>query len=174
MNPTHRPLRINIGFLINQPVGFLREIPIDLKNYSFENEFPVENLNGVITLARTQNGIRALVELRAKIEAECDRCLEPYQQELNTSFEEIFTFENRPLSEDETIIPEDGNLDFETLIREYLILDMPVKQICRPECKGLCSVCGQNLNENDCGHSSAAPVSQRTLADFISKDQLEI
>jgi uncharacterized protein len=152
VNPTRRPFRINIGFLINQPVGTLREIPIESESYSLEKEFPVENLHGVISLARTHNGIRSLSDIYAATDSDCGRCLEPFKQKLHAEFEENFTFENRPLSDEEQIIPEDGNIDFEPLIREYLVLEMPYSPVCRPDCKGLCLVCGQNLNEKDCGH----------------------
>lgn len=152
MNSNRRPFRINIGFLINQPVGTLREIPIEADSFSLEKEFPVEDLHGVISLARTHNGIRSITNVHAVTDSECGRCLEPFKQVLDTEFEENFTFENRPLSEEELIIPEDGNIDFEQLIREYLELEMPYNPVCRPDCKGLCVVCGQNLNEKDCGH----------------------
>ena len=152
VNSNRRPFRINIGFLINQPVGTLREIPIEAESYSLEKEFPVEDLHGVISLARTHNGIRSITEVHAVTDSECGRCLEPFRQVLDTEFEENFTFENRPLSEEELTIPEDGNIDFEQLIREYLELEMPYNPVCRPSCKGLCVVCGQNLNEKDCGH----------------------
>ncbi len=152
MNSNRRLFRINIGFLINQPVGTLREIPIEAKSISLEKEFPVEDLRGVISLARTHNGIRSINTVHALAEAECGRCLESFKQTLDCEFEENFTFENRPLSEEELIIPEDGNIDFEPLIREYLELEMPYNPVCRPDCKGLCAVCGQNLNEQDCGH----------------------
>jgi uncharacterized protein len=163
VNPDRRPFRINIGFLINQTVGTLREIPIEAESYSLEKEFPVENLHGTISLARTHNGIRSITDVHAVTDSECGRCLEPFKQDLHTEFEENFTFENRPLSEEELIIPEDGNIDFEPLIREYLVLEMPYKPVCRPDCKGLCVICGQNLNEKDCGHPhpSFKPVQQK-------------
>ena len=173
MNPTSRPFRINIGFLINQPVGTLREIPLEFENYAFEKEFPVQDFHGVISLARTQNGIRSLVDINVKTDAECSRCLESYKQDLHTEFEEIFTFENRPLSEEEQIIPEDGNIDFEPLIREYLMLEMPYNPICRPDCKGLCSVCGQNLNEKDCGHPYLRRGSEQAQSELNPKQLLE-
>ena len=172
MNPTQRPFRINIGFLINQPVGTLREIPLEFESYSLENEYPVEDFQGVISLARTQNGIRSLVDINAKIDAECSLCLKSIKQNLHTEFEEIFTFENRPLSEEEQIIPEDGNIDFEPLIREYLMLEMPYNPICRPDCKGLCTVCGQNLNEKDCGHPHPRRSSEQTLSELNPKELL--
>jgi len=38
------------------------------------------------------------------------------------------------------------------LLREYLVLDIPSRPLCRPECKGLCPECGNNLNESTCEH----------------------
>ena len=152
MNHTAHKLRINVGFLVNQPPGFQREIPFEFDNYELDEEYVTEDLHGIITLARTQNGVHALVEASADITLECGRCLEEYSQKLQSEFEEIFTFSNRPLSEDETIIPEDGNIDFAPIIREYLFLEIPYIPICRSDCKGLCITCGQNLNDEICEH----------------------
>ena len=147
-----RSFRINIGFLINQTVGFQREVPFEYSTYQFDEEFRFHDLHGVITLERTKNGIRSLGNVSAKTPLECSRCLETFTAELNAEFEEIFTFANRPLSEDETIIPENGNLDFAPLIRDYLLLEIPYSPICNQDCKGLCPICGENLNEGRCSH----------------------
>ena len=172
VNPNHRPFRINIVFLINQPVGTLREIPFEYESYIIEKEFPFKDLHGVISLARTHNGIRSLVDFYANTKVECGRCLEPFKQDLHTEFEEIFTFENRPLSEDEEIIPEDGNIDFEPLTREYLMLGIPYNPVCRPDCKGLCIICGQNLNEKDCGHPHPHISGEQAQQNLNSKELL--
>lgn len=52
-------------------------------------------------------------------------------------------------------IPEDGNIDFGPILREYLLLEMPIKPLCKPDCKGLCTVCGENLNLTTCEHQLA-------------------
>ncbi|MBM3136639.1 MAG: DUF177 domain-containing protein [Chloroflexi bacterium] len=156
MNQTVHPLRINVGFLVNQPPGFQREVPIEFDHFRFDEDFLAEDLRGTITLSHTQNGVRSMGEISARIPLECGRCLDDYQQELQSEFEEIFTFSHRPLSEDEAIISEDGNIDFEPIIREYLLLEIPFSPVCRSDCRGLCSVCGQNLNEMDCGHMQAS------------------
>ena len=152
MNHTARPLRINVGFLVNQAPGFQREIPLEFESYKFEEDFEVGDLRGLITLARTQNGVRALADVEGNIPMDCGRCLEPFTQELHSEIEEIFTFAHRPLSEDEAIIPEDGNIDFAPIIREYLLLEVPFTPVCRPDCRGLCAICGQNLNNGNCEH----------------------
>ena len=156
MNHTGHPLRINVGFLVNQSPGFQREIPFEFDHFEFDNDLSIEDLKVIITLARTQNGVRSVVEASATTELECGRCLDPFMQELHTEFEEIFTFYNHPLSEDEAIIPEDGNIDFEPILREYLLLEIPYTPICRPDCQGLCYICGQNLNDAICAHMQKA------------------
>ncbi len=80
------------------------------------------------------------------------RCLEDFQLKLNTEFEEYSHIEHNPLSEEELIIPEDGNIDFEPYIRDYLLLEVPIKPVCKPDCRGLCDICGENRNLRDCGH----------------------
>lgn len=155
MNFTARPFRINLGFLINQPAGFQREIPFEFNQYQFDEEFIVSDLQGMITLARTLNGVRALGEFDALTTVDCGRCLEPFSQALHPEFEEIFAFASHPLSEEEDIIPEDGNIDFEPILREYLLLEVPYTPVCQPDCKGLCEICGQNLNESLCEHYEA-------------------
>jgi uncharacterized protein len=71
---------------------------------------------------------------------------------LNPRFDQIYTFEKEPLSEEEEIVPADGYIDFEILLREYLLMEISMNPLCRSDCKGLCSVCGQNLNEKLCEH----------------------
>ena len=73
---------------------------------------------------------------------------------LHTEFEQIYTFENHPLSEDEVTIPADGHIDFESLIRDYLLMEIPFNPICQEDCLGLCSICGQNLNKKICEHQN--------------------
>jgi len=51
-------------------------------------------------------------------------------------------------------LPEDGHIDLSPLVREYMLLDIPIKPLCSTDCKGLCPVCGENLNETQCGHTT--------------------
>jgi len=152
VNSSNRIFRFNTGFLINQPIGYTREIPIDLERHSFDPDLIVKKFNGCLALNRTQNGFRVQADFSAITSTECGRCLDNFDLNLHTIFEEIFTFENHPLSEDEYIIPEDGNVDFEPYIRDYLLLEIPINPLCKPDCRGLCAVCGQNLNIADCEH----------------------
>jgi len=52
------------------------------------------------------------------------------------------------------IMPEDGHIDIEPLVREYMVLEIPINPVCKPACKGLCPVCGEDLNQATCEHQS--------------------
>ena len=73
------------------------------------------------------------------------RCLAEFTQPLQTSFSELFAFTERSVTESELFVPEDGNVDLDPLVREYLLLEVPIRPLCRPDCKGLCIECGEDL-----------------------------
>jgi len=50
------------------------------------------------------------------------------------------------------LVPESGKIDLAPLIREEMLLAMPISPICRSDCQGLCPVCGENLNRVHCNH----------------------
>jgi len=152
VNHPRRPFRINIGFLINQPIGYAREFIFDSPLAIKHDEVVLSEITGTAEFSRMQQGVRIQANFIAKITAECFRCLEDYKQDLTAIFEEVLTFKGHPLLEEEQFVPEDGYIDLESLLIEYLLLDLPIKQICREGCKGLCAVCGQNLNNVLCKH----------------------
>ncbi len=58
--------------------------------------------------------------------------------------------------------PFDGKtIDLDPVVREQVLLALPVSVVCREDCKGLCSTCGQDLNEKDCGHGKVKEVDVR-------------
>lgn len=58
--------------------------------------------------------------------------------------------------------PFDGKtIDLDPVVREQVLLALPVTVVCSEDCKGLCTVCGQNLNEQDCGHGKVKEVDVR-------------
>jgi len=160
VNQPRRTFRINVGFFINQPIGFNRDIPFELDQYDFDESLSVRDLKGNLNLSRTQSGLRIQSDFTAMTSAQCGRCLENFDLALDSHFEEIFTYEYHPLSEDELIIPEDGNIDLEPYIRDYLLLELPINPVCKPDCLGLCDICGENRNLHDCGHAHELPVTK--------------
>jgi uncharacterized protein len=108
-------------------------------------------------------GKKIVVEgfLSTRLLLRCDRCLEPYSWDLSTDFRiylSISPFKGElevELSEDDLDLDFiDGNLlDPDQIIKEQIILNVPVKTLCTTECRGLCSICGCNLNITRCSCS---------------------
>jgi uncharacterized protein len=140
------PLRLNVGFLQNQPIGASRVIHFDFPNIHLV-ELELNNFSGDVSLSRTPQGLLAQGDFSADLSAECARCLLNFNQPLKTNFSELFAFKTRGMDESGLIVPEDGNIDFAPIVYEYLLLEMPINPVCREDCKGLCEFCGVNLNE---------------------------
>jgi len=108
-------------------------------------------------------GKKIVVEgfLSTRLLLRCDRCLEPYSWDLSMDFRiylSISPFKGElevELSEDDLDLDFiDGNLlDPDQIIKEQIILNVPVKTLCTTECRGLCSICGCNLNITRCSCS---------------------
>jgi uncharacterized protein len=147
MNQSRQSLRLNIGFLINQSVGSSRDFYFDLDSLFIEPDLHLENFSGSTKITRTPQGLLVQADVHALIESECVRCLVKFNQPLDTEFTELFTFSQRSTSESELIVPEEGYIDLGPLVREYLVLEIPIKTLCQPDCVGICAVCGEPQGE---------------------------
>jgi uncharacterized protein len=118
-------------------------------------------LSGWIKVYLTGKKIALEGALSTSLELRCDRCLEPYTKDLSTNFKvflSLIPYKGNfdiELSEDDININFiDGKyLDSGQIIKEQIILNVPMKAICSVECKGLCPVCGCNLNIESCSCS---------------------
>ncbi len=86
--------------------------------------------------------------------SECVRCLEPFDLPLTTEFDEVYAYNSGSFTESGLYVPEDGNIDLSPVVREYLLVESPIKPICKPDCQGLCIECGENLNLSTCEHQA--------------------
>lgn len=93
------------------------------------------------------------------LQLECGRCLEPYSLPVEASFDLLFLPHRDNAGEGEIEIEEDDlntafyrddTIDLGQLMREQFCLAVPMKPLCREECRGLCAHCGTNLNSSSC------------------------
>jgi uncharacterized protein len=148
---TNNPLRLNIGYLYNKPIGTSREVPVDIDKIEIE-DLLIRDLRSLVRISRTREGLLLQVEGDAQIETVCVKCLVEFFQPVGFDFEELYQFPSRHREETDLILPMDGYIDLRSLFREYLILAMPIRPVCSSNCKGLCAVCGANLNKKICEH----------------------
>ncbi len=149
---SRHPLRFNVGFLIHQPIGISRDFHFEFGPIQLGPDLAFERLSGLARVGRTPQGLLVSAKFQGDINSECVRCLTEFDEPLETEFNELYAFNNRNLTESGLILPEDGNIDLEPLVRDYLLIEIPISLLCRQDCKGLCSYCGANLNEETCEH----------------------
>ncbi len=95
--------------------------------------------------------IQQIVHTKARFE--CDRCLEPFVKDLDAEYRVVYTSDTEFLELDEDIryvAPEQSEIDITEDIRETVLLAIPIKLLCKHDCKGLCPHCGANLNVESC------------------------
>jgi uncharacterized protein len=103
--------------------------------------------------------IRLRGRLSTGLELQCARCLEPVKQDVSREFELLYRPLGADAGRDELSVTDaeaeigyyqgDGIL-LEDVLREQVLLALPLKITCREDCKGLCPHCGKNLNEEQC------------------------
>ena len=147
MIQSRQSLRLNVGFLIPQSVGSSREFYFELPSLFLEPDLTINDLTGTAKITRTTQGLLVQASLKAFIQAECVRCLTNSAQTLKTNFTELFTFSFRDNAESNLILPEDGHIDLGPLVREYMVLEIPINPLCHPDCQGICAVCGEAQGE---------------------------
>jgi uncharacterized protein len=99
-------------------------------------------------------------DIKGNLRLQCSRCLTSFQRhielDINLTYlpiEEINKMETYEIKDDESNISyyRGEQLDITEIVQEQLILSIPMKPLCEENCKGLCPVCGANLNIQECG-----------------------
>ena len=155
------PLRVNVGFLLHQSVGYCRSFDFEQPSVQVGGDLDVSFLQGSLRFTRTHQGLVAQGELSACTRLECVRCLTEFDQTLGLAINELFVYPPTQANDPILVVPETGILDLNPYFREGLLLDVPIQPLCRPECRGLCPECGANLNESTCEHMAGEPEPSR-------------
>ncbi len=149
-------MRFNIGQLLKQSPGAVRRYSVDEDMSWLETEVHCSSaLQGKISLLRVVDGILCIGDLTCQVELACSRCLEPFSEEVAFTFEEEFHEAAQDLDdediEDPSLFLVDQNiLDVSEVVRQNLLLAIPIRSLCRLDCKGLCRFCGENRNLRTC------------------------
>lgn len=144
-------LRFNFGFLVEAPIGTSRLIELDYPSVEVGDDVVLSPLTGSFTATRTSEGVYLQGKLHSVTITECVRCLGEAEQPVTAVLDDLLFSPPESAPEGELVIDKEGTIDLAPLIRELSVLAIPISTICRPDCSGLCMVCGQNLNEADCG-----------------------
>lgn len=142
---------------------------IDMSDVDFSGEYPLKK--PVLAKGRISNKA-SVVSLDLKIDfqytAPCDRCYESATHSHSITIDKILAASIEGDDSDTIIIVPGMKLDVDELIYSEVILSLPTKHLCKETCKGICSMCGKNLNEGecDCNKKEIDPRLQK-LADLL-------
>lgn len=114
-----------------------------------------------ITVSHVSEG-KAHVEGAGMVsyELHCDRCLEAVQEDIELAFEmDVYAPNAVPegVDADEQMFMEGYQLNIKALVDSEIMMQWPMKVLCKPDCKGICMKCGKNLNTGECGCDTFVP-----------------
>ena len=129
-----------------------------------DHEFSLPSgLDYDLMLTNAGEGILATGIVRGHVVGTCDRCLEDAEFDLAAEVDEYYLFkapsETETLGDDEddvdfSLVGDDHTIDLTEALQSAVLMETPFVVLCREDCKGLCPVCGENLNLHDCGHAA--------------------
>jgi uncharacterized protein len=140
------------------------------REISAPRDFGIQGVIGVpegnpveleLRLESVMEGVLVTGTARATAEGECVRCLEPLELELEADFQEMFSYPDaddrgRVIAEpgddaeddEDRLFLEDGLFDLEPVLRDAVVLALPMQPVCQEDCPGLCSECGARLADD--------------------------
>ena len=140
------PYVVNVRDLVHRP-GEMRERELDIAVPEKLGEGAAavregENLHLDLRLEGLHDGILVSAEVDTVAHAECVRCLDPVEIDVQVEFQELFAY-----SPDEAFdfVVRDDQLDLEPVVRDAVVLSLPFQPVCRPDCPGLDPVTGERL-----------------------------
>ena len=132
---------------------------LDLQQGEIWQAGPLHTEGTAELLANTEGEVRVKGSFEVQMEAECDRCLGRARFPLDTTFDLFYRPASSITREEEVEIDEGeaqmgfyqgGGMELEDILREQILLVMPMQRICREDCLGICPQCGRDRNETPC------------------------
>ena len=137
-------------------MGEIKSLPIDTEldfsQVEFQGVYPFPETVRVTGAVNVRAGV---VQLSARavfvFHGQCDRCLSPFTQAYDVPLEHTLVATLEDEENDDYILLDQYQLDLADLTLADILLELPYKSLCRDDCRGLCPMCGKNLNEGLCG-----------------------
>lgn len=145
---------INISEILTNPsVKKNYDVNIDLSGISFKGRtFPISKKSPfTLEILYEDKVLQILGTTEVKVLIPCDRCLDDVEFTFPISIDESIKMDGDSDGDKDDFYYIDGCiLDVDKLISDEIVVALPTKVLCKEDCKGLCSVCGTNLNHDTC------------------------
>ena len=124
---------------------------LDIADIDIDGVFPFRTPIDVTATAKNRASLVSL-SIRAcfSYSRSCDRCSTDFTREIDMLFEHKLAQTLVDDGNDDYIETPDFKLELDDIVVSDILLSLPQKNLCKDDCKGLCQICGKNLNEGDC------------------------
>lgn len=124
---------------------------LDIADIDIDGVFPFRTPIDVTATAKNSASLVSLT-IRAcfSYSRSCDRCSTDFTREMDMLFEHKLAQTLVDDGNDDYIETPDFKLELDDIVISDILLSLPQKNLCKDDCKGLCQICGKNLNEGDC------------------------
>lgn len=154
------PLVVDVHDLSRRP-GSMRELDLEVAAPADLGTVVIgvpqgSTLELDLRLESVMEGVLVSGNVHAELTGECARCLEPVTDELDVTLTELYVYPERAKSAEEAGDDEEAEevhelvgelLDLEPALRDTVVMALPFRPLCTPDCKGLCSECGVRLSD---------------------------
>ncbi len=166
-------IRFDVSALTRALPGTSLALQVDTGPHNL-TDLEVDFLRGTVHVIRVQGGLLVQGTVESQLGLECVLCLEPFVLPVTLELEETFGLPGATSRRDGSYVVSDaGLLDLAPLLREQAWVTIPMKPLCRPDCKGLCPQCGANLNFESCAcDRTRADPRLALLKDLVVTDAL--
>jgi uncharacterized protein len=113
-----------------------------------------------LRLEAVMEGVLASGRAWVTLTGECARCLEPIEDDLEVTLQELYVYPESDAEEDEASRMDGEQFDLEPVLRDSVVLALPFQPVCQPDCAGLCPECGVRLLDNP-GHAHEENIDPR-------------
>lgn len=170
-------MRFNVVQLLKNGVGARKSYTLD-ETVDALRETGTTKVRGSVTLTCTGNRIWVSGSVEANASGPCSRCLNTseYTVRFHMDAEYLPTvdfgsgspLEMPEMEEEAFTIDSQHILDLTEAVRQYVVINLPMKPLCREHCRGLCTTCGADLNQGDCACSGQVDSRWSPLLDLLT------
>lgn len=139
----------------------------------------IGDVNTHIIFRKSRTTVNINITVIYTLKLQCSRCLDLFEKKYKETESFVFREGEEKIKKEKSLSEEDiytyfyatEEIDLSPLIRDIIILSVPMKPLCKPQCKGLCPVCGTNWNVNRCEHiGNLKPITKLSrLLEFKNK-----
>jgi uncharacterized protein len=104
------------------------------------------------TMTSREDGVDVNGRASGRFDLSCSRCLMEYAEDFGVDFKETFYYEADKAEERDGYEISGQTVDLEPMLRDAIVLNIPIRPVHSEDCRGLCTVCGTDLNVATCGH----------------------